>query len=49
MNHVGFMISPELTVVQDEVQGFDLKLSCSTAIAMHPTWCMGLTPQEDGI
>jgi hypothetical protein len=31
MNHVRFMIRPELQVVQDKVQGF----------ALYPTWCRG--------
>jgi hypothetical protein len=30
MNHAGFMISPELNVVQDKVQGY-----------LHPMWCRG--------
>jgi len=34
MNHVRFMIGPELYVVQDEVQG----------IALHPIWCRTYPP-----
>jgi hypothetical protein len=47
MNHVGFMISPELMVVQDEVQGFGSESIVVEGEAMHPRWCMVLTPMGD--
>jgi hypothetical protein len=37
MNHVRFMISPELYVVQDKVHGMPC-ISHGTWLALNPTW-----------